>query len=43
MADALGCKATDLDAIQWEPGNYGAPRDKHDAIGMVRQEASGPA
>ena len=43
IAEALGCKAVDLDAIHWEPGSYGVARDKQVAIDMVRQEASGPA
>ncbi len=42
MAQVLGARAIDLDVIHWEPGGYGVPRDKHAAIGMVRQDASGP-
>ena len=43
IAEALGCKAVDLDTIHWEPGGYGVVRDKQVAIDMVHQEASGPA
>ncbi len=42
IAEALGCRALDLDAIHWEPGGYGVARDKQVAIDMVRQEASEP-
>lgn len=43
IAEALGGRAVDLDAIHWEPGGYGVARDKQVAIDMVRQAASGPA
>ncbi|MGI4797135.1 MAG: hypothetical protein ACRYG8_24395, partial [Janthinobacterium lividum] len=43
VAEALGSKAVDLDAIHWEPGGYSVARNKQVAIGMVHQEALGAA
>ena len=43
IAEALGCRVVDLDAIHWEPDGYGVAREKDVAIDMVRQEASGLA
>ncbi|HZD88954.1 MAG TPA: AAA family ATPase, partial [Pseudolabrys sp.] len=43
LAERLGTQATDLDDIHWEPGGYGAARDKSVSLEMLRQVAEKPA
>lgn len=43
LAQTFGVAALDLDAVHWLPGGYGAARDKHEALAMVRAAAEKPA
>jgi adenylate kinase family enzyme len=41
LTRTLGTRATDLDAIHWEPDGYNVAREKQFAIAMVRQISEG--